>query len=159
MFTFRFYILILLLLLFAGTASAQIYKWVDENGVTHFSNRPPVAAESKENLELFPPYNSKPQSEPRSKPVTRTGKDVSPIPGPTVELYTTSWCIYCKKARKFFQIRGISFTEYDIEKDKHAALRKKRLDTKNGVPFAVINGYRVHGYSEAAYEKALRKNP
>ncbi|MFC1829657.1 glutaredoxin family protein [Thermodesulfobacteriota bacterium] len=159
MFKLRICLLILLLLLFAGTASAQIYKWVDENGVTHFSNRPPVAAESKENLELFPSHDSKSQSEPHSKPVTRTGKDVVPVREPTVELYTTSWCIYCKKARNFFQMRGISFAEYDIEKDKNAALRKNRLDTKNGVPFAVINGYRVHGFSEAAYENALRKNP
>ncbi|MBW1841942.1 MAG: glutaredoxin family protein [Deltaproteobacteria bacterium] len=159
MFKFRFYSLILLLFLFAGTASAQIYKWVDENGLTHFSDRPPADAESKDNLELFPARDSKSQSETHSKPVTRTRKDVVPDSRPKVELYTTSWCIYCKKARDFFQLRGISFTEYDIEKDKHAALRKNRLDTKNGVPFAIINGYRVHGFSEADYEKALQKNP
>jgi len=159
MFKFRLYSLILLILLFATAASAQIYKWVDENGVTYFSDRPPADAESKDNLELFPSHDSKSTPETHKKPVTRTGKDVDPVRVPKVELYTTSWCIYCKKARNFFQLRGISFTEYDIEKDKNAALRKSRLDTKNGVPFAVVNGYRIHGYSEAAYEQALRKNP
>ena len=36
----------------------------------------------------------------------------SAVAGHKVELYTTSWCPYCKKARDFFRSRGISFTEY-----------------------------------------------
>ena len=78
------------------------------------------------------------------------------VAAPKVELYTTSWCPYCQKARDFFRSRGISFTEYDIEKDKEAALRKKRLDNSNGVPFVVIDGRGIHGYSEAAYEAVLK---
>ena len=73
-----------------------------------------------------------------------------------VDLYVTSWCKYCKKARKYFQSRGIPITEYDIEKDSEAALRKKRLDSRRGVPFAVINGHRIHGYIPSAYERALQ---
>lgn len=34
-----------LALLLAGGASAQIYKWVDENGVTHYSDQPMPGAE------------------------------------------------------------------------------------------------------------------
>jgi hypothetical protein len=46
--------------------------------------------------------------------------------------------------------------EYDIEKDKSAAKRKKLLDTRNGgVPFAIINEQRIQGFSEAAYARAL----
>jgi glutaredoxin-like YruB-family protein len=78
------------------------------------------------------------------------------LAAPKVELYTTSWCPYCQKARDFFRSRGIAFTEYDVEKDKEAALRKKKLDNRNGVPFVVIDGRTVHGYSDAAYEAALR---
>ena len=76
-----------------------------------------------------------------------------------VILYGTSWCPYCKKARDFFTSRNISFTDYDIEKDKEAAERKKQLDTESGVPFAIINGEKIHGFSPADYEKALQKNP
>ncbi|MGD8382367.1 MAG: glutaredoxin domain-containing protein, partial [Syntrophobacterales bacterium] len=78
--------------------------------------------------------------------------------GLKVELYTTSWCPYCQKARDFFRSRGISFTEYDIEKDKAAAARKNRLDKKKGVPFAMINGRGIHGWSAAAYEQALQRH-
>jgi hypothetical protein len=30
----------------AGPAAAQVYKWVDERGITHYSERPPVAAKA-----------------------------------------------------------------------------------------------------------------
>ena len=76
---------------------------------------------------------------------------------PKVELYTTSWCPYCDKARDFFRSRGIPFTEYDIEKDNAAAARKNKLDKKRGVPFVVIDGRRMHGWSEAAYEQAYEQ--
>lgn len=74
---------------------------------------------------------------------------------PKVELYITDWCPYCQKAMKFFQMRGIPFTAYDIEKDRDAARRKNELDSRRGVPFAVINGRQVHGFSEQAYQRAL----
>lgn len=72
-----------------------------------------------------------------------------------VELYVVSWCPYCKQAVNFFQSRGIPFTAYDIEKDQDAAGRKNQLDSGRGVPFAVIHGQKLHGYSEESYRRAL----
>ncbi len=72
-----------------------------------------------------------------------------------VELYVTSWCPYCRQAIVFFRSRGISYVVYDIERDDNAAHRKKELDSLRGVPFAVINGVKIHGFSEEAYLKAL----
>jgi hypothetical protein len=40
------------ILLLALPALAKSYRWVDENGVTHYSQRPPVEAES---VEIKPP--------------------------------------------------------------------------------------------------------
>jgi glutaredoxin len=76
---------------------------------------------------------------------------------PQVELYVTSWCPYCKQATQFFRSRGIPFTAYDIERDKGAAQRKRQLDNRNGVPFALINGKAIHGFSAEAYERALAR--
>jgi hypothetical protein len=39
---------ILLIILIAGLASAQVYKWVDEEGGVHFGDRPPESAEPEE---------------------------------------------------------------------------------------------------------------
>jgi len=78
-----------------------------------------------------------------------------PLHNITIELYTTIWCPYCKDARNFFRSRGISFSEYDIEKDEEAARRKNDLDGGRGVPFAVICDQKIRGFSTIAYEKAL----
>jgi len=76
-----------------------------------------------------------------------------------VELYVTSWCPYCHQAENFFRSQGIPFIAYDIEKDSAAARRKEELDSSKGVPLAIINGQKIHGYSESAYREALKKKP
>jgi glutaredoxin len=84
------------------------------------------------------------------KPILLTAQNAH-----SVELYITTWCPYCRKAIAFFQARGIPITVYDIERDAAAAQRKNELDRRRGVPFAVVNGKKIHGYSEAAYLRAL----
>ena len=78
-------------------------------------------------------------------------------PEPQIELYITSWCPYCQKAKDYLDEQGVEYRVYDIEKDAAAAKRKKQLDSRRGVPFALINGVAIHGWSEAAYARALNK--
>ena len=79
-----------------------------------------------------------------------------PVQQNQVELYVTSWCPYCQQAKEYFQSRSIAYKAYDIEKDRQAAARKKQLDNQSGVPFAVVNGTRIHGYSPEQYAAALK---
>ncbi len=74
---------------------------------------------------------------------------------PKVEIYVTSWCGYCKKAKSFFAARKIPFTIYDIEKDDAAARRMARINPRGGVPVTVINGQVFRGFSEEVYASAL----
>ena len=76
---------------------------------------------------------------------------------PTVEIYETSWCGYCKKAINFFRSRGIEPVVYDIEKDRQAARRMSSMTNMRAVPYVVINGQGIHGYSEQAYAQALEQ--
>jgi len=157
----------LLTLFLFDTATAKIYKWIDENGRTQYSDNPPQDIESSKKIKEIPTYNTRSESSINYDDKTRDGGGSSHGKGINqeesqqrraheVELYVTSWCKYCKKARKFFESRGIPITEYDIEKDSEAALRKQNLDSRRGVPFAVINGHRIHGYIPSAYERALQ---
>lgn len=144
-------------LVFIPGVCAEIYKWVDQDGVTHFSDRAPneaqVVGEVKSKRSLGPSGKAGDQTN------RQTSKEQSDSnQGAKVELYTTSWCPYCKKARQFFRSQGIAFKEYDIEKDKKAAARKNQLDSKKGVPFAVVNGEKIHGYAPEAYQAALERN-
>ena len=76
---------------------------------------------------------------------------------PKVELFVTSWCGYCKKAKSYLNKKGISYIAYDIEKDLQAARRKDSLTSRKGVPFALIGDQKITGFSEAAYDRALQE--
>ena len=153
------FILLALTIYLCATAAAEMYKWVDDKGEMHISDSPPPAAKSPGEIKVYkdsqedsldtPPASIRKKEE--SRPAFERKKKTE------VVLYTTSWCPYCRKARDYLQSRGIDFIEYDIEKDREAAVRKRQLDNKGGVPFAIINGRPIHGFSASAYERALQE--
>jgi glutaredoxin len=162
--------IIVSLILYGMPTAGEIYKWVDENGVIHLKDTPPQNVTPSMNIEKIPINEYDSQDVQDSEPAAEKNNLDSNITSsisvqpkkrktPRVELYTTSWCFYCKKARGFFRSRGIVFTEYDIEKDKSAARRKERLAKGGGVPLAVINGKVISGFNKTAYAQALRGNP
>jgi len=150
----------------ATVANAQTYQWVDDHGVVHLADSPPpqganalVEVQSPANFKpklpsSLPSAQYTPNSERGNAPTAAAEERTEPQ-NITVELYTTSWCPYCKDARNFFRSRGIYFSEYDIEKDEEAARRKNELDGGRGVPFAVICDQKIRGFSTIAYERAL----
>ncbi|MEN6488181.1 MAG: glutaredoxin family protein [Smithella sp.] len=154
--------LLIFFFLFQGISSAEYYKWEDENGNVNITDYPPPVksaknikvheSENKADNQSSSPENNQKQSGKQSSGNAKAEAKKSN----EVILYITSWCPYCKMAADFFRSRNIPFTEYDIEKDRAAAERKKQLDSKSGVPFAIINGQPIHGYSPGAYEKALQ---
>lgn len=181
--TQAFFSILLVVFFIVSVADARLYKWVDENGVAHFSDSPPTHGQKSGKVESVSRYKkdgtpsvsyydygsssgnsnsnaascNKRQAVKSNAPTTGRSRQVAKRNVPKVELYATSWCPYCKKATNFFRSKGIPFKEYDIEKDKAAARRKKQLDKKgSGVPFALINGKSIHGYSKEAYERALK---
>ena len=129
---------IVLQVAFAQVVSAKLYTWTDRNGVIRRTYYPPPPDQvGKENrMQQVPPLQQRTDNQ--------------------VELFVTSWCPYCKKAKEFFRSRGIKITVYDVEKNQQAAARKKKLDGRGGVPFAVINGSNIHGYAPDQYANALR---
>ena len=168
---------IALFLLAAGPSHAQMYKWVDKDGVIHFQDTPPVGVPPSTpvrripvGVEPPPPAAPEPAAG-KAAPAARGADNVAPAPAstrpaarkpvrlrqnPKVEIYGTSWCPYCRMARDFFRSRGISFDDYDVERDYDAARRKKEIDPAgSGVPTTVIDGQVIHGFSEEAYLKAL----
>jgi glutaredoxin len=169
----KFQGLLLALVILMGSPAicvGDIYKWVDENGVTHYTD---TAPSDESEWEQEGTSSNDPQGDPDnplrnydpkvvSEILNEIKDDDEPAEEETkreliVELYVTSLCNYCQKAKAFFNSRGITFIEYNIEEDRNAAERLISLSESDVVPFAVINGHHVKGYSAAAYIKALRK--
>ncbi len=141
-------LLLLVALTFALPAQAEIYKWTDADGKSHFSGSKPANPATIENRN---------ELEVKSPQPTPVDKQTQPAAA-QVDLYVTSWCPYCKKAIAFLRKNNIAFNAYDIEKDPDAAARKKTLDPGySGIPLAVINGAAIRGFSESSYQEALTK--
>jgi hypothetical protein len=74
----RALVLMLALLLVAGSAGAEIYKWVDENGTVHFSQSPPP--QRPEAVEVIPEQPAAPLVEGGPERPTPGGPPPTPAP-------------------------------------------------------------------------------
>lgn len=156
--------LVLMLLATTTAWAGSIYKWVDKNGTVHYSDQTPekdrVAGdvESRQAVAGGPPpiapTNDGTQT-PDAAPPSRPKNDLK---NADIEIYTTSWCRYCRDAKNYFRSRGIAFKEYDVEKDRAAARRLKRYNPRGGVPLTVINGQPIVGYAPSAFDRALKNS-
>ena len=167
----KYLLLFIVILLSCGVSWAtDVYKWEDEDSVVHYTDTPPGDASEWEDVgeattteDNRHSENNEPQRPAFDTHAIREllnelndeTEDVEEEIQPSVELYTTSWCTYCRKAKAFFRSKGIAFIEYNIEKDTAAQLRMRSLTKSKAVPFAVINGQHIQGYSASAYERAL----
>ena len=136
-------VLFMLLLLSALNGNAEIYKWTDEKGKVHFSDRKPGNLEPEEIELRINTY----ESVSYDMSIFNTGKKVV--------MYSADWCAYCKKAKKYFVRKSIPFTEYDIEKNREALNRYKQMGA-TGVPVILVGSKRMNGFSEKGFEKIYR---
>ncbi len=118
-------ILVIAMQLLVTPASAEMYKWVDKNGVIHYSDTPPAMpeedVETMETTQHTPPSpksdsakskatgKEKPNSEP--KKTERTKKNILDQYADKVVIFTKSWCPHCKKAVAFLQSKRIRFEQ------------------------------------------------
>ena len=66
-----------------------------------------------------------------------------------VELYTTTFCPFCTRAKSLLKSKGVAFDEIDVTED--AVLRQKMIELSGGrrtVPEIFIDGKIVGGYDE-----------
>ncbi len=65
-----------------------------------------------------------------------------------VQIYTTTWCGYCVRAKALLDSRGIEYDEINLDGDAH--FRQKLLDLTGGwtVPQILVDGRAIGGYSE-----------
>ena len=144
--------LLLLGLLLIGSQNLSAenwYRWVDPEGRVIISRKPPP------NGAREAPREAPSQSTSPSTPLRKSGRPQTP----RVDLYVTSWCPVCGKARTYLQQQGIPFNEYDVEKDADAARRRKKIEPSGRVPLAVINGRTILGFSPELYRQALGSSP
>lgn len=84
------------------------------------------------------------------------------MPDIEIMLYTLSTCPWCRKTKKYFEERGVSYHFLDVDtlsrKERQAA-RDKIVELAGSLeyPVTVINGTVVQGYSPSEYAEALER--
>jgi len=141
-------------LMLAPAVASASEPWVDEEGFVHYEGKPAARQKPKSRREATP-AKANVTAEKAQSAVSSVVDLTQRKPAPLVELYTTSWCPWCKKARAFFSERGIKFVEFDIERDPAALQRKMDVDGDTNVPTAVIHRRVIKGYAPEAYRAAL----
>ncbi len=74
---------------------------------------------------------------------------------PKIKIYTTPFCVYCKKAKNLFESYGFKYEEIDVSKDDLAANEMIQKTGQMGVPVIEINDKIIIGFRESEVKKAL----
>jgi len=138
------------LMLAAGVAPAQqLYKWVDDKGVVHYSDTPPPAKEKRVEVKDFSSA-----SLPMAPAVPLPYALAQAVKSNPVTLYTGSDCVPCDQARNALRDRGIPYTEKTIAT---TADRAKLVEAggNDTLPFLKIGSTALSGYAPADLQAAL----
>src|SRR5262245_35923090 len=135
--------------LLLSPAFAQLYKWTDDKGVIHYSDKAPPKGNAKA-VEVKVNSYSGPATV-----TTTTGAPAAAAAKPQVKMLATSWCGYCARARAYLNSRGIPFQELDVEKSAQGKQEYRELKGR-GVPIILVGNQRMNGYDQGRLENLLR---
>lgn len=142
--------------LLCDAAAAEIWKWTDAAGKTHFSDTPPPDKKAKSLLLHDNTIDG------AADAVRRATANAAPAAGqtqratPRVVIYTASWCGYCRRARNLLRQRHVPFAEYDIENSSQGQREFARLQGQ-GVPITLIGNIRLDGFDAGEFAGALQR--
>lgn len=154
------------IILVASSALAEMYQWVDEQGVVTFKDTPPPKSKKHKKVKVYTDSDFAPEPPPSAAPPRskRTANSATaPAPAKSaakarftgsIEMYVTDWCPTCKTAEKYIAEKGYPVIKYNIEKDKAAERRYKELGGR-GVPLILVGSNRISGFSAQLLERYL----
>lgn len=131
----------------AGTAGAQLYKWVDKDGKVTYSDVPPPK-EAKDVRQKGFGDNVTPSDD-----LPFSVKDA--MKRNPVTLYANACGEPCDKARALLAARGVPFTDRNPETDQSAKDALQEAAGGLSVPTLVIGGRVIKGFADSEWQDAL----
>ena len=151
----RIPLILLVLLTVAAGATAQVYKWTDSTGKTHYGDAPPEDAKKQELAIRVPSYDGPVEVRDWGAVLRKKAPEAARPRSTSVTMYSTDWCPHCRRARDYFNAKGIAFTEIDVEKSE-AGNREYKSYGGKGVPLIVVGDKTMRGFSPQGFEKLRR---
>ena len=135
------------LLLLPVLAQAQMYRWIDDNGKVHYSDRIPMSGAKNLQRQAMPAEQSSSATLPYE-----LQQAVKNFP---VTLYTSESCRdACTQARELLNKRGVPYSEVAVRDEADVAQLKKRSGG-NAVPVMTVGPELYKGFESGYYKDAL----
>jgi glutaredoxin len=135
------------LLLLPVLAQAQMYRWVDDNGKVHYSDRAPLSG--AKNVQKQSMSAGQGSSAPLPYALQQAVRNFP------VTLYTSEVCKEtCDQARELLNKRGVPYSEVTVTDEVDLAQLKK-LSGDNVVPVMTVGREVYKGFESGAYKAAL----
>ena len=77
------------------------------------------------------------------------------MPVDNVVIYSASWCVPCQTAKKWFDSKGISYVEKQVDSDDTSIIKEFTEAGYMATPTIIINDQVIVGHNPKKYEKAL----
>ena len=74
---------------------------------------------------------------------------------PSVKIYSTPSCPWCKRTKEFLKEHKVSFTDIDVAGDEKSAKEMIEKSGQMGVTVLYIDGKIIVGFDEAKLKKLL----
>jgi glutaredoxin 3 len=72
-------------------------------------------------------------------------------------IFSTSTCSWCRRAKKYFREKGVSFKEINVERDPAAARDLVRKTGQSGVPVIKIGNAWIVGFDKDRIDRELAR--
>lgn len=137
-----------LALCLATAAQAQYYRWVDEQGKTHYGDRPPPAAAGKAQAMR----HGAPAADKQLPYAVREAMANFPV-----ILYVSADCgAGCNAGRDYLKARGIPFDEKNVASGEEIAALKKLIGEKEAaVPVLAVGTKTAKGWRKDDWQRLL----
>lgn len=133
-------LVLMLALLVAMPAAAEVYRWTDAKGGVHYSDQPPPPS-IRDMKRIAAP---------------ESGTSANPAGSrPPVVLYSGNCGPTCSQAADYLRQRGVPFSLKDASKDPKAAADLKQRTGGLEVPVLFIGESMQRGYSPTVWDKML----
>jgi glutaredoxin len=147
--------LVFLCALGPGVGAQKLYKSVAPDGQIVYSDRPPVEGRVEKTMK----FENLPASALPASAATyveqlqrlRDGAAAKP-PMTGVVLFSAIWCGYCTRAKAYLAAKAIGFHEVDIDTKDGMANFAQAGGAGGGVPFLLVGGQSLRGFSAGAYD-------
>ena len=74
------------------------------------------------------------------------------------KLYSTPSCVYCRKAKDYFDRMGVKYTEYDVSRNQKYAEDMVRKSGQMGVPVIILKNQVIIGFNKPKIDQLLNVN-